>query len=689
MRSSSQSWWFQLFSLTLFIVSSEGFAGSKPYEYFWTPTSPQSPAPAPTVPTPPRQAAVPPAPPKVTSKTSGKVTSRNIAAPDSFVKACGSSLCLGGATFFVKGHNLIPGRYVSQFLHSNDGEFWNAEVPYIFFNETLIDREIAHLQSTLGINTLRLFTPTESVFEPNVTWHGQVPWYLEDGSIHSQWLDRIKRILAICRNRGVKVQLGLFTHASEEVRTERIAPGSAKERRYFRYIESVASALKDEPALLSYEIGNEAMVTGANYWDVNGDNQHSAKVLSFITRMIRKVRASDPNHLIASGEVLISADGSWKAGSAETGMVPDIDGLNGGAPFTLAAQVDYLGSHLYGHDFDPRQPAAAQQLNNLAADVGPRIQSLLNRLNQLGLVRPIVFGEFGLMTVDQTIPMDLYTNYQHDFFQAVFAGIRAKSVAGAIVWVGLPPYKSAKAQTQITRWNLPGIPQSEAGVVNIPGRLPIYGTHPGFRLFEFDLADYPTNLLPAGRAYRDFNMTSTPPPPPPPSRPPPPEIKNPLAGSSISATHLITIKFTSVPGAAGYLVRMRNNKTNEVVLFDDNVPPNSSGAKIKLPVAVTPGNSYTFWVHTKRADFSYQNPDSYSGDRQVSFTVEPAPTPSCKVDPNQINVNSPDALIIEWSARADLCATDREYLACLFYVKHPTLPGAKENCEAWQRANGH
>jgi hypothetical protein len=116
----------------------------------------------------------------------------------------------------------------------------------------------------------------------------------------------------------------------------------------------------------------------------------------------------------------------------------------------------------------------------------------------------------------------------------------------------------------------------------------------------------------------------------------PPAITAPTNGAILSGTSA-TISWSSVPGAASYLVRCqdlsgttpydtRNTANVGQFLYIDKYV----GTFITLKVVS--GHSYRFWIHAVKSTFSYSDSTSYSAPTEVRFSMgttatAPAPVP--------------------------------------------------------------
>ena len=95
-----------------------------------------------------------------------------------------------------------------------------------------------------------------------------------------------------------------------------------------------------------------------------------------------------------------------------------------------------------------------------------------------------------------------------------------------------------------------------------------------------------------------------------------PRILTPDAGAVLNiATPSATVSWAPVPGVGRYLVRLRDDTTGAMVVYDDAV----TGTEITAPVVA--GHAYSFWIHSASGSFSYQDPNSYGAAAAVAFSV--------------------------------------------------------------------
>ncbi len=324
-------------------------------------------------------------------------TSSTSPSPSPFVRVVGNQLYLGDQPYVVKGANYLGGRYINPYPKDANGiEVYDGNI-LRDFNEQGIEKELVYLKEGLGVNTIRIGTASVRP-APNDPF----PWFLSDGSVNPVALQRFKAFLAIAARNNIKVHLSLFwgvqhigwkcpgqggTMQPCRPRPGEIGPtstfipvGSDDEMFYFKNLQTLIPQLKDDPTILSYEIGNEMLL---NVYGVNSGNQngwYQEKILSFMRRMTTAVRSLDQNHLIngEGGATVMSNSAAdqalWRYPAPEFAQIADIDGLNGGQPYSLYSIVDYISPHFY-------MPRSA---------IAPIATAIKVRST-----KPVVLGEFG------------------------------------------------------------------------------------------------------------------------------------------------------------------------------------------------------------------------------------------------------------------------------------------------------
>jgi hypothetical protein len=128
-----------------------------------------------------------------------------------------------------------------------------------------------------------------------------------------------------------------------------------------------------------------------------------------------------------------------------------------------------------------------------------------------------------------------------------------------------------------------------------------------------DLEDY--SHTPAKRV---SIPTTTPPPPPPPTSYPPPAPKFVSAPANNSSFSANSVTITWSGGTGIYLVRATKDGVRIQTSNNDNYRSQSftiNSANIQK------GSSYSFWVHSRKENFSYNDPTSFGASIRVDFKI--------------------------------------------------------------------
>jgi hypothetical protein len=393
-----------------------------------------------------------------------------------FMTVNGGRLMLGSNTYFIKGANYVGGRYISQFVFDGTYEQYNSFQIFHDYNEAAIESELQLMKNRLGINTIRLLTPTRGWMQANVQYHGWDPWFNADGTINPLYLNRIKAISAVAERNGIKIQLELLHNVQlwEMTGNDLAGPGSANETFFSNYVRSVVSQLRDDDNIISYEIGNEMLVnSNVNYWT---ENWYDREVISFIRRMIGVIRANDPNHLITTSEYVgpmyAPYTTAWWWPSAEFVNIADVDNLNGGTPYSLYSLVDYVSPHFY---------------YNVTTDLNAAVDAV-----RLRSTKPVVMGEFGYQTTGVTVMPDLAL--QSNYFSNLVTYSRTSGLSGYQAWAPMPVFVLRPGTYSIGSVN----PVSGYPIITLNG--------PPIRLIDYydrrwELLDYNLQVTPAGAVF--------------------------------------------------------------------------------------------------------------------------------------------------------------------------------------------
>ena len=237
-----------------------------------------------------------------------------------FVKAQGRNLELGGEPFIFRGVN-IWGAASDQSVFD-----CGAEDPD---QAAYLDRTLRRL-SALGVNSVRFFA-----FQS----------YAAGGTD----LTAIRRVIDAARSYNIRVILVLgnqfadcdyypsyaknlsFAKSTDWYQTGYKAPNSGYALSYRDYVRMIVSAFKDDPAVLVWQLMNEAQVSDLS--DADG-----AILRDFVTDVSGLIKSIDPNHLVS-------------VGTQGTGQ-PGTQGPSNRALHEITT-VDVVEAHDYDSDADP------------------------------------------------------------------------------------------------------------------------------------------------------------------------------------------------------------------------------------------------------------------------------------------------------------------------------------------------
>jgi mannan endo-1,4-beta-mannosidase len=284
--------------------------------------------------------------------------------------------------------------------------------------------------------------------------------YLEDGQL--RWNEsaflQLDRVLAIARIYGIKLSLVLTNQWSDKRNycewgnvvfgtSHSCDPGddfhtdNRLKKKFKEYIDAlihrrntVTGVLyKDDPAIFSWELGNELRYTSGNDRDANTPASERVRILTnWYAEMSTYIKSKDPHHLVGTGSQSQFHD-----------YAPDDPLHNGsyyGGSYMLQhalPTIDYFDFHLYPYtdapDFSLR--AFGQSLGfrsgasaeGLFAQIGEYITSAHS------LHKPVVVGEWGVDKRNETItPLPAYPRFQH--FALVLTHFFGNGGDGFMVW---------------------------------------------------------------------------------------------------------------------------------------------------------------------------------------------------------------------------------------------------------------
>ena len=233
---------------------------------------------------------------------------------------------------------------------------------------------------------------------------------------------------------GIRIQLCLLWFLPQEISKngDAFLPGARFDRFYSNYVRSVGLALCNHPGVMSFSIGNEALVI----WRINGTHSswYEARAGGFILRRINDLRAVTSQQLVTVDEVAAPGTKSWYDPGPEFALLPDVDNSNGGESFRLVDKVDYLSPHFYS------EPLTATDLKE-----GFSLKTEKS-IEQLGLYmhaakaagKPVAIGEFGLKIAVRTLRLERYSSARDRYFKQFLAAAQKLNLQGLLAWGALP-----------------------------------------------------------------------------------------------------------------------------------------------------------------------------------------------------------------------------------------------------------
>lgn len=310
-----------------------------------------------------------------------------------FVRVEGDTLRRGDARFVVAGVNYYA-------REAAWAEYWPA------YNPAWTARDLA-LARRLGLNTLRIFVPfidPKGLSGPAATgdYGGDVT--LEDV------LDGLADFLDQAQAADVQVIVTLFDHRTDHHPANWPADD--------RYLAALVPPFADHPALLAWDLKNEA--------DTDAGFNTAQRVDAWLRHVGREVRRHDPNHLLTVG--WFSADYASRS--------------------SVSDELDFVSFHYFG----------------TADDLPAAWQMLAARFPQ----KPVLLGEFGMSTWNSLWPDGHTEEEQAAYYAGILAAERRYRSAGYLAWT-LHEYR----RVTLPQYRLPWVnaKQARLGVVRLDGSL--------------------------------------------------------------------------------------------------------------------------------------------------------------------------------------------------------------------------
>lgn len=305
--------------------------------------------------------------------------------PPGFVTALGDQLLLDGEPFPMAGINYYP-------QASPWDEFWPNYDPEI------VAQDLARIRG-LGLNTIRVFVPYVHPGGPEV-----------DPAI----LEGLADLLDQAQEQELKVVITLFDFRGDY--NILLWPNGD------RHMETLILAFRDHPALLAWDLKNEA--------DLDYDSAGKVNVDAWLVHVARLAKRLDPDHLLTVG---------WSSPEAAA---------DAAAHPLLGDLLDLVSFHFYAP----------------AAELAPRFASLRAAAGD----RPIILGEFGLPTWNSPFFPHGHTEAEQALYYAdILAALGETDAVGFLAWT-LYDFDHVPA-TVAGRWPWQTGPQRQLGLVRLDG----------------------------------------------------------------------------------------------------------------------------------------------------------------------------------------------------------------------------
>lgn len=274
------------------------------------------------------------------------------------VSAHGTELRLNGESFLAAGVNYYPSA-------ASWNEFWPT------YDPERTTRDLAQARA-LGLNTLRIFIP---FFEPA---HAAAPERPQDGAALSaeMLMPKLTDLLDQAAQQDMRVVVTLFDH-----RTDHHPSAWATDA---RYVATIVAPLAEHPAILAWDLKNEADLDLA----LNGQ----ALLDAWLLHVVRTLREHDPHHLITVG---------WFSPESA-------------ASAQLTPMTDLVSYHYWD---DP-------------VDYMRRVEALRAAVPD----KPLLLQEFTYATWSPLRPARQTESQQARYFRTLLQAHRATDAAGYLAW---------------------------------------------------------------------------------------------------------------------------------------------------------------------------------------------------------------------------------------------------------------
>jgi hypothetical protein len=403
-----------------------------------------------------------------------------------FVRVVDGKFILHGRETFLKGTNYFGSWRRRSTIPRGEGiEDFTVWSFYDDWDAHEIGLDLQFIRAQLNATCIRIGTPARTDFDNLVRYHGYQPWYSEDGAITDVYKSRLLELSDAAYQNDLRLQICLAWNIKNEIADdpEAFAPGGKKDLFYEQQILSIASALKHHPGVIGYSVGNEVLIR----WELNGQNPSwfEPRAASFMLRHIRNLRKVAPSQLVTTDEIAAPSDDHWFSPGMHFKTMPDLYRSNGGSPFRLVDEVDYIGSHFYPATF--RKGDSADRMRAELDDCAAKLKEYLDAAASLN--KPVVLNEFGLKLKPWTLTAADYRDFRDMLFERILDTGQRIGLKGFLAWLALPqvvlrPGDYKIVQSTVNRFFPVELDVKTAGRVSTR----TLGLEPSFSLFDWDAA---------------------------------------------------------------------------------------------------------------------------------------------------------------------------------------------------------
>jgi hypothetical protein len=356
--------------------------------------------------------------------------------PNDFVQVQDGKFMLRGRRFIIKGTNYFGSwRHRKPTIAQSDGvEQANIWSLLCDWDTQATNADFQFIARQLAATTIRTGTPTLPDFANLVQYHHYAPWYNTNGTISEQYKANLVKLADTAFANNLRVQLCLLWGLGHAISQDANAfkPGETLDKFYSNQVRSIAMALRNHPGVISFSMGNELLVDQRT----NGAQRswYEARAGGFILRRLNDLRAASPLQLLTIDEIAAPGRKTWYDPGPEFALLPDDDNSNGGKPFRLADNVDYLAPHFYPETLTTADLGDA--FTQKIEDAKEKLRSYMRTADAIG--KPVAIGEFGLKVMPPTLSPAQYSAARDRFFVQFLDEAQKTGLQGLLVWAAIP-----------------------------------------------------------------------------------------------------------------------------------------------------------------------------------------------------------------------------------------------------------